>query len=73
MPIRIGDGFMRLEIDGRVVATATERAVGWWEVTYWPRFFDRNQAITALTVTERLESRCDSNDPVVAALCDELR
>jgi hypothetical protein len=25
-------------------------------VTYWPRFFDRNQAITALTVTELLES-----------------
>jgi hypothetical protein len=25
MPIRIGDGFMRLEIDGKVVATATER------------------------------------------------
>jgi hypothetical protein len=49
MPIRIGDGFMRLEIDGRIVATATERAGAWWEVTYWPRFFDRNQAITALT------------------------
>lgn len=26
MQIRIGDGFMCLEIDGRVVATATERA-----------------------------------------------
>ena len=72
MPIRIGDGFMRLEIDGRIVATATERAGGWWEVTYWPRFFDRNQAITALTVTELLESGRDSNDPVVAALRQEL-
>ena len=29
MPIRIGDGFMYLEIDGRVVATATERVGGW--------------------------------------------
>jgi hypothetical protein len=28
MPIRIGDDFMCLEIDGRVVATATERAGG---------------------------------------------
>jgi hypothetical protein len=55
MPVRIGDGFMSLEIDGKVVATATERPGGWWEVTYWPRFFDRNQAITALTVTELLE------------------
>jgi hypothetical protein len=34
MPIRIGDGFMRLEADARIVATATERADGWWEVTY---------------------------------------
>jgi hypothetical protein len=33
MPVRIGDGFMRLEIDGRVVATATQRFGGWWEVT----------------------------------------
>ena len=33
MPIRIGDGFMSLEV-GRVVATATERAGGWREVTY---------------------------------------
>ena len=38
MPIRIADGFMRLEIDGRVVATATARTGGWWEVTYSPQF-----------------------------------
>ena len=48
-------------------------AGGWWEVTYWPRFFDRNQAITALTVTELLESGRDISDPVVASLRDELR
>lgn len=46
MPIRVGEGIMHLEIDGRIVATATERAGGWWEVTHWPRFFDRNQAIS---------------------------
>ena len=73
MPIRIGEDVTRLEIDGRVVATATERAGGWWEVTYWPRFFDRNQAITALTVTELLETGRDSDDPLVAALREELR
>ena len=73
MRIRIRDGFMRLEIDGRVVATAAERAGGWWEVTSWPRFFDRNQAITALTVTELPESGRDSDDAVVAALREELR
>ena len=73
MPVRIGDGFMHLEIGGRVVATATERVGGWWEVTRWPRFFDRNQAITALTVTELLESGRDNNDPLVAVLREELR
>ena len=40
--------------------------------TYWPRFFNRNQAITALTVTELLESRRHGNDPVVAALRQDL-
>jgi hypothetical protein len=72
MPIRIGDGIMQLEIDGRVVATATERSGGWWEVMYWQWFFNRNQAITALTVTELLESSRDSNAPLVAALRQEL-
>jgi hypothetical protein len=73
MPIRIGDRFMSLDIDGRVVVTATERASAWWEVTYQPRFFDRNQAITALTVTELLESGRDSSDSLVSVLRDELR
>ena len=73
MSIKIDDGFMCLEIDGKVIATATERVDGWWEVSHWPRFFDRNQAITALTVTELLESGRDSNDPVVMALREELR
>jgi hypothetical protein len=72
MPIRIGEGVMHLEIDGRVVATAIERAGGWREVTYWPRFFDRNQAIMALTVTELLESGRNRHDPLVAALSEEL-
>ena len=72
MPIRIGDGIMHLEIDGRIVSMATERAGGWWEVTYWPRFFERNQAITALTVTELLETGRDINDPVVLALREQL-
>ena len=73
MPIKIGDGFMSLEIDGQIVATARERAGGWWEVSHWPRFFDRNQAMTALTNTELLENGRDSNDPLVLALREELR
>ncbi len=50
-----------------MVATATERAGSCWEVTYWPRFFDRNQAITALAMTELLESGRGSNDPLIRA------
>ena len=42
-----------------------------WEATYWPRFFDRHQAITALTVTELLEGGRGSNDPAVAALRED--
>jgi hypothetical protein len=73
MSIKISGDFMCLEIDGQVIATARQRADGWWEVSHWPRFFDRSQAITALTVTELLESGRDSDDPVVIALREELR
>ena len=73
MAIKIHDDYMALEIDGRVIATANKRGGGWWEVTYWPRFFDRNQAITALTVTELLETGYRNDDPLVTALREELR
>jgi hypothetical protein len=46
---------MRLEINGKIIATAIEVGEGWWEVTNWPRYyFRRNQAVGALTVTELL-------------------
>jgi hypothetical protein len=73
MPIKIENDLMRLEVGGTVLATARKRADGWWEVSYWPRFFDRNQAITALTITELLDSGHDSNHPLVRALREELR
>ncbi|HEY1919974.1 MAG TPA: hypothetical protein VGH27_30750 [Streptosporangiaceae bacterium] len=72
MAIRIDDHFMSLEVNGRVVATAQERSDSWWEVNYWPRFFDRNQAITALTVTELLETGRDADDPLVITLREDL-
>ena len=65
MSIKIDDGFMSLEVGGRVIATARERTGGWWEVDYWPRFFDRNH-------TELLESGRGSDDPLVVALREEL-
>jgi hypothetical protein len=73
VPIKIEDDLMCLEVDGIVLATARKRVAGWWEVSYWPRFFDRNQAITALTITELLDSGRDGNDPVIRALREELR
>jgi hypothetical protein len=73
MPVKIEDDLMCLEVDGTVLATASKRADGSWKVSHWPRFFDRNQAITALTITELLDSGRDSNDLVVRALHEELR
>ncbi len=73
MAIKIDDDEMKLEVDGTVVAVATLRPGGWWEVTNWPRFFDRNQAITALTVTELLDKGYGSDHPLVSALQEELR
>ena len=72
MSIKIDDDSMYLEIDGIVIATARECTDG-WEVSNWPRFFDRNQAITALTVTELLHGGRDGDDPLVQALREELR
>ena len=73
MAIKINDDLMTLEIGGQVISRARRRPDGWWEVTCWPRFFDRDQAITALTVTELLETGHDGDDPLVAALREELR
>ena len=63
MPTKIDEGFMSMEIDGKIVAIDRERTGGWWEVSHWPRCFHRNWAVTALTVTELLETGRDSNDP----------
>jgi hypothetical protein len=71
--IKINGDSMHLEIGGIVIATAKERTDGWWEVSNWPRFFDRNRAITALTVTELLHDGRDRDDPLVRGLLEELR
>jgi hypothetical protein len=71
--IKISDHHMHLEIDGQIIATAIEDGQGSWKVTHWPRLFRRDQAITALTVTELLATGHDSGDPVVRALRAELR
>jgi hypothetical protein len=73
MAIKIDDDLMTLEMNDITIAVAKRRPGGWWDVTNWPRFFDRNQAITALTVTEMLEKGYGSDHPLVSALREELR
>jgi hypothetical protein len=73
MTITINDDLMTLQIDGKVIATATQRPDGWWEVTNWPGFLNRNQAIIALTVTELLSAGYGPDDPPVTTLREELR
>jgi hypothetical protein len=71
MSITISDHSMVLEINGAIVAAATE-CDGGWRVGGWPRLLDRNQAITALTIAELLRIGVDIDDPVVTALRAEL-
>jgi hypothetical protein len=73
MPIKINGDSMGLEIDTTVLATPRKEADDRWEVSHWQRFFDCNQAITALTIAELLKSGYDSADPLVLALHEELR
>ena len=73
MAIKIDDDHMTLEIGGEVVAEARREPGGSWEVTRWPRLLDRNQAISALIVTELLASGRDEDDPQVVALRKELQ
>ncbi len=72
MSIQINDDLMTLELDGKTIAEAKRRPGGWWEVTNWPRYYNRDHAITALTVTELLEIGHASDSPVVVALREEL-
>jgi hypothetical protein len=73
MPIKINDGFMCLEADGQVTATARRRAGGWQEASHWPRACDHNQAITALSITELLPSGRGRSHSVASALREKLR
>jgi hypothetical protein len=80
MAIKIDNDCMTLEIDGHVIATArfSQHAAadgqGAWIVSCnGDRLLTRNQAITALTVTELLETGYADDDALVIALREELR
>jgi hypothetical protein len=72
MKIEITDDCMTLDNDGAIIATATRAGAG-WAVTSWPlRILTRNEAITALTLAERLATGRGEDDPFVAAWREEL-
>jgi hypothetical protein len=80
MALRIDMHFMALEVSGQEVATAqfAQHAAadgqGAWIVSDRPgRLFTRDQAITALTVTELLEIGHSPDHPLVLAFEEELR
>jgi len=80
MSLRIDDDSMSLEVGGKVVATAqfAQHAAaddrGAWIVSDRPgRLLNRNEAITALTVTELLEIGHRSDHPLVLAFEEELQ
>jgi hypothetical protein len=77
--LRIFENFMSVEVDGREVATAewskdnTADCTGVWTVSWCTnRLLNRNQAITALTVAELRAKGHTDDDPLVAALLEEL-
>src|ERR1017187_105265 len=55
MAINIHDDSMSLEINGATVNAAI-RLGNLWRVTGWPRLLTRDEAITTLTLAERLLS-----------------
>ena len=79
MSTTINDDSMSLEIGGQVIATAefSEEAAadgqGAWIVSSYPgRLFNRNQAITAMVLAERLATGCGEDDPFVLGWREEL-
>jgi hypothetical protein len=73
MPITIEDYSMTAQFNGAVIASAIWVGGDEWTFDAWPRYFTRNQAITALTIAERLAAGYGHDDPVVVAWCEELR
>ena len=79
MAARIEDDFMTVEYDRQVLATAQYNAhaaadgQGAWIVSGLPRrLFDRNQAITAMVLAERLAAGFADDDPFVIGWREEL-
>ncbi|MGW5416677.1 hypothetical protein [Actinomadura geliboluensis] len=70
MALEIRDTTMTATANGEVIATGTRSDCG-WHVTTWPRPLDRNAAITALMLAERLVTH-GKDDPCVIEWRREL-
>ena len=73
MAIIIEEYSMTVGSDGSMIATATWAGGEAWIVAAWPRYFIRNQSITALTAAERLSAGYGDGGPFAAAWCEGLR
>ncbi|MFI0487206.1 hypothetical protein [Actinomadura sp. 9N215] len=70
MSLEITEHTMTVVLKGETIATATRTDCG-WHVTTSPRPLDRNSAITALMLTERLITHGE-DDPCVIEWRREL-
>ncbi|WP_412516897.1 hypothetical protein K8Z49_43135 [Actinomadura madurae] len=70
MALEITETTMTATVNGEVIATATRTNCG-WHVTTWPRPLDRNAAITALMLAERVLTHGE-DDPCVIEWRREL-
>jgi hypothetical protein len=71
MAIKIHKDSMTAEVGGSPIATAT-RTGDRWTVSTWPHPLVYDQAITALTLAERLATGHGDDDPFVVAWREEL-
>ncbi|GAA3950117.1 hypothetical protein GCM10023085_35890 [Actinomadura viridis] len=70
MPLVITQNTMAVEANGTTLATATHTPDG-WHVSTWPHPLTLNEAITALTIAERVATHGET-DPFVIAWREEL-
>lgn len=70
MSLQINADTMTVVLGGKAIAIGTRTDCG-WHVTTWPRPLDRNAAITALMLAERLVTHGEE-DPCVIEWRREL-
>ncbi|MFE9100388.1 hypothetical protein [Actinomadura geliboluensis] len=70
MALEITETTMTVTVKGKVIATGT-RIGDVWHVTTWPRPLERNSAITALSLAERVITHGE-DDPCVLEWRREL-